>query len=94
MNARSRTKLVAYAILAFLALLLGLVGGTLAYSGWSQREFLLHGNAEAIQACVQNVALDCDPRHWRVLVGVGGGLLVVAAILLARIGWRMRRLVR
>ena len=94
MNARARTKLVAYAILAFLALGLAMLGGTLGYSGWSERDFLLHGDAEALRSCLQNPAMDCDPRHWPVLVGVGGALLVLAAVFLARIGSRMRRLFR
>ncbi|MGE5445940.1 MAG: hypothetical protein ACM3SR_15335, partial [Ignavibacteriales bacterium] len=35
----TRTKLVAYVILAFLALGLAILGGILALSGWGQRDF-------------------------------------------------------
>ena len=94
MNARVRTKLVAYAILAFLALVLAMLGGTLALSGWSERDFLLHGDAERLHICLQNPGMDCDPRRWPVLVGVGGVLLVLALVFLARIGSRLRRLFR
>ena len=94
MNARIRTKLVAYAILAFLAIALAILGGTLALSGWGQRDFLLHGDTEALSVCLHNPAMDCDPRRWPVLVGVGGGLLVCGLLLLVRIGRRMRRLLR
>jgi hypothetical protein len=94
MKARTRTKLVAYAILAFLALGLAILGGTLALSGWGQRDFLLQGDAEALNTCLHNPAMDCDPRHWPVLVGAGGGLLVLGLLLLVRIVWRLRRLLR
>jgi hypothetical protein len=94
MNARTRTKLVAYAILAFLALGLAILGGTLALSGWGQRELLLHGDPEALSVCLHNPAMDCDPRRWPVLVGVGAGLLVLGLLGLARIGRRLRRLLR
>lgn len=94
MNARTRTKLVAFAILAFLALGLAVLGGGLALSGWGQRDFLLHGEAEALSVCLDNPAMDCDPRRWPVLVGFGGGLLLLGLFLLARIARRMRRLLR
>jgi hypothetical protein len=94
MKSRARTKLVAFAILAFLALGLAILGAALALSGWGQRDFLLHGEAEALNACLQNPALDCDPRRWPVLLGVGAGLLVLGLLLLARIARRMRRLLR
>ncbi len=94
MKSRTRNKLVAFAILAFLALGLAILGGTLALSGWGQRSFLLHGDAEALDTCLHNPAMDCDPRRWPVLVAVGAGLLVLGLLLLARIGRRMRRLLR
>lgn len=94
MNARTRTKLVAYAILAFLALVLAILGGAVALSGWSQRAFLLHGDPEALRVCLHNAAMDCDPRRWAVLVGVGAGLLLLALLFLVRIAWRLRRLLR
>jgi hypothetical protein len=94
MNARTRTKLVAYAILAFLALAFAILGGTLGLSGWTQRDFLLHGDAEALQVCLHNPAMDCDPRRWLVLVGVGGAQLVLGLVFLVRIVSRMRRLLR
>jgi hypothetical protein len=94
MNSRTRTKLVAYAILAFLALGLTVLGAVLAISGWGQRDFLLHGDAEALNACLHDSAMDCDPRRWTVLLGVGAGLLVLGLLLLARIARRMRRLLR
>jgi hypothetical protein len=94
MNSRTRTKLVANAILAFLALGLAILGGAVALSGWGQRDFLLHGDAEALSVCLHNPAMDCDPRHWPVLAGVGGGLLVLGLLPLVRIARRMRRLLR
>jgi len=94
MNARTRTKLVAYAILAFLALGLAILGGAIALSGWGQRAFLLHGDPEALNVCLHNQAMDCDPRHWQVLVGAGGGLLLLGLIFVVRITWRLRRLFR
>ncbi len=94
MNARARTKLVAYVILAFLALALAVLGGALGLSGWDQRNFLLHGDAEALQVCLHNPAMDCDPRRWLVLVAVGGALLAVGLVFLIRIGSRLRRLFR
>jgi hypothetical protein len=59
-----------------------------------QRELLLHGDAEALDVCLRNPAMDCDPRGWPVRVGVGGGLLLLGSIFLIRIGWRVRRLLR
>lgn len=94
MKSRTRTKLVAFAILAFLALGLAVLGGVLALSGWGQRDLLLHGDAEALSACLDTPAMDCDPRRWPVLVGIGGGLLLLGVLLLARIVRRMRRLLR
>jgi hypothetical protein len=94
MNARTRTKLVAYVILAFLALGLAILGGTLGLSGWAQRDFLLHGDAEALHVCLHNPAMDCDPRRWLVLVAAGGVLLVLGLAFLVRIGSRLRRLLR
>ena len=94
MNARTRTKLVAHVILAFLALGLAMLGGTLGLSGWAQRDFLLHGDAEALHICLDNPVMDCDPRRWLALVGVGGVLLVLGLAFLVRIGSRMRRLLR
>jgi hypothetical protein len=94
MNARTRTKLFAYAILAFLALSLALLGGALALSGWSERAFLLHGDPEALRVCLNNAAMDCDPRRWPILLGIGAGLLLLALLFLVRIGWRLRRLLR
>jgi hypothetical protein len=94
MNTRTRTKLVAYAILAFLALGLAILGGALALFGWGQRSFLLHGDAATVSACLRNPTMDCDPSRWPVFLGVGGALLVVGLLFLFRIARRLRRLFR
>ncbi len=91
---RARKKIVAYAILSFLASCTAALGLALGYSGLADRRFLLHGGREALDLCLSNPDMECDPRRWRVLVIAGSALLVIGLVLLLRLGAKLRRLLR
>ena len=91
---RARKKIVAYAITSFLAFCTAALGMALAYSGLADRYFLGHGDREALDVCLNNPQLDCDPRPWRVLLIVGSVLSAIGLVLLLRLGNKLRRLLR
>jgi len=91
---RARKKIVAYAITSFLAFCTAALGLALGYSGLADRQFLLHGDREALDVCFNNPRMDCDPRQWRVLLIAGSVLLVIGLVLLLRLGTKLRRLLR
>jgi hypothetical protein len=91
---RARKKIVAYAITSFMALCTAALGLALGYSALADRKFLLHGDRAALDACLNQPAMDCDPRQWQVLLGMGAVLLVVGSVFLARLGRRLWRVVR
>jgi hypothetical protein len=91
---RARKKMVAYAILSFLASCTAALGLALGYSGLADRRFLLHAGREALDICLNNPDMDCDPRRWRVLLIAGGVLSVLGLVLLLRLGAKLRRLLR
>lgn len=91
---RARKKIVAYAITSFLALCTTALGLALGYSGLADRHFLGHGDREALDICLGNAQMDCDPRQWRVPLIAGVALFVVGFVLLLRLGTKLRRLLR
>ena len=91
---RARKKIVAYTITAFLALCIAVLGVVFGYAALVDRQFLLHGEREALDICLKNPTMDCDPRGWRVLFIAGTVLLVLGLAFLLRLGRRLWRLVR
>jgi hypothetical protein len=91
---RARKQIVAYAITSFLAFCTAGLGLALGYSGLSDRNFLLHGEREALNLCFNNSQMDCDPRQWRVPLIVGTVLVVLGLAFLLRLGTKLRRLLR
>jgi hypothetical protein len=91
---RARKKIVAYAITSFLALCTVALGLVLGYSGLSDRHFLFHGEREALDICLNNPLMDCDPRRWPVLLSVGAAFALVGLVLLLRLGNKLRRLLQ
>jgi hypothetical protein len=91
---RARKQIVAYAITSFVALCTVALGAVIGYSALADRQFLLHGDAQALDLCLHNAQLDCDPRRWWVLAVVGALLVVLGLIFLLRHGRKLRRLVR
>jgi len=91
---RARKKIVAYTITSFISLCAAALGLALAISALGDRHFLLHGDAKALEVCFNQPAMDCDPRQWQVLLGVGAVLFVAGAVFLARLGRKLWRLVR
>jgi hypothetical protein len=91
---RARKKIVAYAITSFVALCTAALGTVIGYSALTDRHFLLHGDAQALDICINNPRMDCDPRQWWVLLVVGSVLAVLGLGFLLRLGRKLRRLVR
>jgi len=91
---RARKKIVAYAITSFVALCTAALGVALGYSALADRQFLLHGDAQALDICLKNPQMDCDPRRWWVLGIVGAVLVVLGLAFLLRHGRKLRRLLR
>jgi len=90
---RARQKIVAYAITSFLAFCTAALGLALGYSALADRNFLLHGDREALHICLNNPGMDCDPRRWLVLLIVGAVLLMFGIVLLLRHGSKLWRLI-
>jgi hypothetical protein len=91
---RARKQIVAYAITSFLALCTAVLGLALGYSALTDRHFLLYGDRAALDICLNNPTLDCDPRSWKVLLIVGSVLLTLGFVLLLYLGNKLRRLMR
>jgi len=91
---RARKKIVAYAIISFVALCTAALGVVLGYSALTDRHFLLHGDPQALHLCLNNPLMDCDPRRWPVLLGVGAVLALLGLAFVLRIGRKLWRLVR
>jgi hypothetical protein len=91
---RARKKIVAYAITSFLAFCAAALGLALGYSGLSDRHFLLQGERTALDICLNNLQMDCDPRQWRVPLIAGTVLLVLGLAFLVRLGTKLRRVIR
>ena len=91
---RARKKIVAYAITSFVALCTAALGVALGYSALADRHFLHHGDAQALNSCLNNPQMDCDPRRWWVLLVVGSVLAVLGLAFLLRHGKKLWRLVR
>lgn len=91
---RARKKIVAYAITSFVALCTAALGVVLGYAALSDRDFLLHGDPQALHICLNNPAMDCDPRRWTVLLGMGAVLAVLGLLFVQRLGRKLWRLVR
>jgi hypothetical protein len=91
---RARKKIVAYAILSLVALCTAALGVIVGYAALADRHFLLHGDPQALDICLKNPLMDCDPRRWPVLLGVGAGLAVLGLVFLLRLGRKLWRLVR
>jgi hypothetical protein len=81
-------------LLSFLALCIAALGVGFILSGVADRRFLLHGGREALDACLKNPHLDCDPRKWRVFLSVGAVLLGLGLLFFLRLGRKLRRLLR
>ena len=91
---RARKKIVAYAITSFVALCTAALGVVIGYSALVDRHFLLHGDPQALDICLHNPQMDCDPRRWWMLLAVGAVLAVLGLAFLLRLGRKLRRLVR
>lgn len=91
---RARKKIVAYAITSFVALCAAALGAVLGYAALADRHFLLHGDAQALDICLHNPQMDCDPRRWWVLMIAGAVLAVLGLAFLLRLGRKLRRLLR
>ena len=91
---RARKQIVAYAITSFLAFCTAVLGFALGYSALTDRHFLLYGDRAALDICLNNPTMDCDPRPWKVLLIVGAVLLTLGFVLLLYLGNKLRRLMR
>jgi hypothetical protein len=90
---RARKKIVAYAITSFVALCTAALGVVIGHSALADRQFLLHGDSQALNLCFNNALMDCDPRRWPVLLVVGVVLAVLGLAFLLRLGRKLWRLV-
>ena len=91
---RKQTKVVTVAILALFAAGIVAAGVGLAYSAWGERALLLGEDKVALAKCLNEPALDCDPRGWAVHLGEGGALSLVGLAAFVWLVRRARRLLR
>jgi TRAP-type C4-dicarboxylate transport system permease small subunit len=91
---QTRKKIVAYEITSFLAFGLAALGAALGYSGLADRNFLEHGDREALAICLKDLTMHCDPRRWWVTAIVGAVFLVLGLVFLVRLVTKLRRLLR